>query len=72
MRPPSTRGQVLIVWTIVCGATFLALGAIAWAPPPRCFECGMGIWLAQTTQQALVVIWAVVAVLLWYWFARRG
>lgn len=71
MRPPSTRAQVLIVWTVICGAIAAGLALVAWAPPPECFECGLPQRLAEITMQMALIVWAIVAVTLWVWFAPR-
>ena len=61
MRTPSTRVQVFIVWTIICGVIVGALAVIA-LRPATCFECGMMQGLAGIAAQMAIVIWAIVVV----------
>ena len=71
MRKPSTRAQVVIVWTVICGATVAGLALVGWAPQPQCFECGLPQRMAEIAMQVVLIIWAIVAVTLWAWFAPR-
>ena len=71
MSAPSTRTQVLIVWTLICAVVVVALALVAQGSQPDCFECGLPAALAEIGMLLVLGVWAVVAAIVWYWFAPR-
>ena len=72
MSAPSIRTQVLIVWTLICAVVVVALALVAQGSQPDCFECGLPAALAEIGMQLFLVVWAIVAAIMLYWFAPKA
>ena len=56
----------------MCGAIVVGFAFVAWVPQSECFECGLPQRMAEIVMTIVLIIWAIVAVIAWVWFAPRN